>query len=61
MNEVPEIQDSKNAKDLENVSGNIDFDHVSFQYNENEKVIDDVNLHIKAGGKDCLSGTKWFW
>ena len=49
MNEIPEIQDSKNAKDLKNVSGNIDFDHVSFQYNENEKVIDDVNLHIKAG------------
>lgn len=56
MNEVPEIQDSKNAKDLENVSGNIDFDHVSFQYNENEKVIDDVNLHIKAGEKIALVG-----
>lgn len=56
MNEVPEIQDSKNAKDLENVSGNIDFDHVSFQYNENERVIDDVNLHIKAGEKIALVG-----
>lgn len=56
MNEVPEIQDSKNAKDLKNVSGNIDFDHVSFQYNENEKVIDDVNLHIKAGEKIALVG-----
>mgnify|MGYP002687977851 FL=1 len=56
MNEVPEIQDSKNAKDLENVSGNIDFDHVSFQYTENEKVIDDVNLHIKAGEKIALVG-----
>ena len=56
MNEIPEIQDSKNAKDLENVSGNIDFDHVSFQYNENEKVIDDVNLHIKAGEKIALVG-----
>lgn len=56
MNEIPEIQDSKNAKDLKNVSGNIDFDHVSFQYNENEKVIDDVNLHIKAGEKIALVG-----
>ncbi len=53
---LPEIQDSKDAKDLENVSGNIDFDHVSFQYNENEKVIDDVNLHIKAGEKIALVG-----
>ena len=56
MNEIPEIQDSKNAKDLKNVSGNIDFDHVSFQYNENEKVIDNVNLHIKAGEKIALVG-----
>lgn len=56
MNEIPEIQDSENAKDLKNVSGNIDFDHVSFQYNENEKVIDDVNLHIKAGEKIALVG-----
>ena len=56
MNEIPEIQDSKDAKDLDNVSGNIDFDHVSFQYNDNEKVIDDVDLHIKAGEKIALVG-----
>ena len=56
MNEIPEIQDAKDAKDLKDVSGNIDFDHVSFQYNDNEKVIDDVNLHIKAGEKIALVG-----
>lgn len=56
MNEVPEIKDKKDAKDLENVTGHVEFKHVSFYYNENEKVLEDVNLDIKAGKKVALVG-----
>ena len=56
MKEVPEIQDKDNAIVLDHVQGNINFDHVSFQYNDAESVLTDVNLHIEAGKKIALVG-----
>lgn len=56
MKEVPDIQDAPNAHDLKNVQGHIVFDHVSFAYDENESVIDDINLDILPGQKIALVG-----
>lgn len=56
INEIPEIKDKKDAKYLQNVTGHVEFKHVSFYYNENEKVLEDVNLDIEAGKKVALVG-----
>ena len=49
------IQDQPDAKDLDVRRGEIQFNHVSFAYNQNN-VIDNLNLHIKAGEKIGLVG-----
>ncbi|MEC9484429.1 MAG: ABC transporter ATP-binding protein [Candidatus Izemoplasma sp.] len=36
--------------------GDIKFDHVTFKYKEGEKVLDDFNLHVKAGESIALVG-----
>lgn len=56
INEVPEIKDKEDAYDLQDVQGHVEFKHVSFYYNENEKVLEDVNLDIRAGKKIALVG-----
>lgn len=54
--EVPEIQDKKDAKELKEVKGDIEFNNVSFQYNDKESVLTDVNLSIPAGQRLALVG-----
>ena len=56
MKEVPDIQDKEGARDLHDVKGDICFDHVSFSYNQDENVLNDVNLTIPAGKKVALVG-----
>ena len=56
VSEIPEIQDKEGAVELKDVTGNIEFDHVSFQYNDKESVLSDVNLSIKAGERLALVG-----
>ncbi len=51
-----EIQDSPQAKELKVQSGQIDFDHLSFNFNENRSVLSDINLTIKGGEKVALVG-----
>lgn len=58
MSIEPDIQDSINAKPLEQVKGAIDFDNVSFRYEENsEKVLSHINLHVDAGEYVALVGS----
>ena len=57
MRTEPEIKDAADAVELHNVEGNIDFDHVSFSYNENTDVLEDVNIHISSGEKFALVGS----
>ncbi len=45
----PEVKESENAKTIENVRGNIEFKNVTFYYNENEPVINDVSFKVKSG------------
>lgn len=45
-----DIQDKKDAYDIQNVKGEISFDNVSFRYNEYaEDVLSDINLDIEVG------------
>ena len=53
----PEIKDSKNAKDLENVKGDIEFKNVTFAYSEDsDEVLKNVSFKIKAGENVALVG-----
>lgn len=57
MDEVPEIIDSPDAVDVENVQGDIQFKNVSFSYVKGEKqILHHLDLHIKKGGNIALVG-----
>lgn len=54
----PDIEDDKDAVLLENVRGVIDFEHVSFRYEDNtETVLQNINLHVDAGEYVALVGS----
>lgn len=54
----PDIENDKDAVTLEDVKGVIDFDHVSFQYEDNtETVLSNINLHVDAGEYVALVGS----
>jgi ABC-type multidrug transport system fused ATPase/permease subunit len=52
----PEIVDADDAVELEDVRGEVVFDHVGFEYVEGVKVLDDINLHVKAGETIAIVG-----
>ena len=52
-----DIFDDPGATPIEHVRGEIEFQHVSFQYpDDHNKVLRDLSLHIKAGEKLALVG-----
>lgn len=58
MNIEPDIQDKKGAIDLTDVKGDITFEDVTFQYEENtEKVLNHINLNVPAGAYMALVGS----
>ncbi len=56
METKPEIIDSENAKDIENVEGNIEFKNVTFKYNDSTEILSNINLSINAGKTLALVG-----
>lgn len=57
MTIVPEIADKENAVSISNLSGDIKFENVGFHYEDNnEKVLHNVNLDVKAGEYLALVG-----
>ena len=44
-----DIRDSENAESIGRADGNIEFKNVSFYYNEDEPVINDISFNVKAG------------
>ena len=57
MHEKPDIEDSPDAKPLEDVRGEIEFKDVTFTYDkEKEVVLENVNLHIRPGEMLALVG-----
>lgn len=58
MSIEPDIADGENAGELSGVNGVIDFDNVSFRYEESSgKVLSHVNLHVDAGEYVALVGS----
>jgi len=51
-----EITDADAASDLTIEEATVEFDHVSFSYNENRKILRDVNFKIPAGKKFAIVG-----
>lgn len=56
MDIKPDIKDSKNATDIENVKGQIEFRDVTFAYDDNQNVITDFSLKIDEGENIALVG-----
>lgn len=56
LDEPEEPVDVKDAVNIENIKGNIKFDHVAFGYNENKTIIKDFSANIKAGTKVAIVG-----
>lgn len=52
----PEIKDSKDAFDLDNVEGEIKFKNVSFSYEEDKKVLSNINITVEKGKTVALVG-----
>lgn len=53
----PDIRENKDAIELKNVKGDISFENVSFQYEENtEQVLNHINLKVPAGSYMALVG-----
>ncbi|MDR0404373.1 MAG: ABC transporter ATP-binding protein/permease [Oscillospiraceae bacterium] len=53
----PSINDSKDAVELKDVRGEINFKNVSFRYTKEEEIFSNLNFHIKAGEYIALVGT----
>lgn len=56
MDEVPDIVDSNDAKDIESLKGEVVFNDVSFGYNEEKMVLKNINLNAKSGESIALVG-----
>lgn len=53
----PDVQEKEDARELENVEGKVEFKNVEFSYNEQEKVLENINLTVEKGEKgSMLSG-----
>ena len=56
IEEEPQIPDAEDAVCLENVQGDVDLEHVYFAYEENQRLIEDFNLHVKPGQRVAIVG-----
>jgi len=50
------IQDADNSVELKNVKGEVDFDDVTFSYEEGINILEHFNLHVKQGETIALVG-----
>mgnify|MGYP001255158683 FL=1 len=56
MEVKPDITDAPDAKELKDVKGDIEFENVSFSYDDNEKVLENINIKIPSGKTVALVG-----
>ncbi|HHQ2480898.1 TPA: ABC transporter ATP-binding protein [Bacillus cereus] len=56
MDEVPEIQNKKDAIAIKKLQGNISFQNVSFGYVEGKEILKDVSFHANSGETIALVG-----
>ena len=56
IDEPLQIPDAPDAKQLEDVRGGVAFDGVSFSYTQERKLIENLNLDVKAGSRIAIVG-----
>ena len=49
MNVRPDIEDAPHARELRDVKGGVVFENVSFSYDENTRVLENINLTVEPG------------
>lgn len=57
LEEAPSVPDPADPVDLWTAQGALDFDHVTFGYNDGRVILPDLDLHIPAGQTVALVGT----
>jgi ATP-binding cassette subfamily B protein len=56
MDIQPDIADDPDAKELKRAKGDITFDRVTFSYNNQKNVLENISFHIRAGETVALVG-----
>lgn len=56
IDEPLQIPDAPDAKELKNVNGEVEFDDVSFSYTQDRKLIENLNISVKAGQRIAIVG-----
>lgn len=56
IEETPQIPESEEAVELQDTVGKVDCDKVSFSYVPDKKLIENFNLHVKAGQNVAIVG-----
>ncbi len=56
MDEPVVVDDAPNAVAMNDISGEVDFEDVTFAYEEGINILEHVNLHVKAGESIALVG-----
>ena len=56
IEETPEIPDKSNARDLENVDGNVEIKDLYFSYNPDKELLKDVNISVESGKTVAIVG-----
>ena len=56
LDEPPEVQDSRNASQLRITKGRVQFEAVSFSYDSERPILEDVNIDIPAGQTIAIVG-----
>lgn len=56
LDEEPDIQDAPDAQILPPIKGDVDFNHVTFRYEEGKNILNNVTFHIEAGQSIALVG-----
>jgi ABC-type multidrug transport system fused ATPase/permease subunit len=52
----PEFEDAPDAVDIDEVSGKVDFNHMTFRYVDDVPVLTDIDLHVQPGETIALVG-----
>jgi ABC-type multidrug transport system fused ATPase/permease subunit len=52
----PEFEDAPDAIDVDDITGRVDFNHVTFRYVADVTVLDDLDLHVQPGETVALVG-----
>ncbi|MFT6123826.1 MAG: ATP-binding cassette subfamily B multidrug efflux pump [Oleiphilaceae bacterium] len=56
LSQAKEIEDLPNARDIQVKHGNLDYQNITFQYDQDNPIIENLTLKIKAGEKLGLVG-----